>query len=67
METITIEIIEPKAKKILDNLEEMNLIKVEKNGEKVKKSRQFGSMKGLVVHIADDFDASLEDFEEYMK
>lgn len=65
METLTIEIIEPKAKKILEDLEEMDLIKVQKNG-KNKKERKFGSMKGLVVHIADDFDAPLEDFEEYM-
>ena len=65
METYTIEILEPKGKKILDDLEEMDLIKVQKNGKK-KKERKFGSMKGLVVHIADDFDAPLEDFEEYM-
>lgn len=65
METITIEIIEPKAMKILEDLEDMDLIKVEKNGKK-KKIRKFGSMKGLVVNIADDFDAPLEDFEEYM-
>lgn len=65
METYTIEIIEPKAKKILDDLEEMDLIKVQRDGKK-KKEREFGSMKGLVVQIADDFDAPLEDFEEYM-
>jgi hypothetical protein len=29
-------------------------------------SRKFGSMKGLVVHIAEDFDAPLEDFKDYM-
>ncbi|MGI8669875.1 MAG: DUF2281 domain-containing protein [Aridibacter sp.] len=65
METYTIEIIEPKAKKILEDLEDLDLIKVQKNGKK-KKPRKFGSMKGLVVQIADDFDAPLEDFEEYM-
>ena len=27
--------------------------------------RQFGSAKGL-IHMADDFDAPLEDFEDYM-
>lgn len=66
METLTIEIIEPKAKKIIDDLEDMDLIKVQKNGKQEKKERKFGSMKGLVVEIADDFDAPLEDFEEYM-
>lgn len=65
METYKIEIIEPKAKKILEDLEDMDLIKVQKNGKR-KKERKFGSMKGLVVHIADDFDAPLEDFEEYI-
>lgn len=66
METYTVEILEPKAIKILEDLEEMNLIKVQKNGKRGKKERKFGSMKGLVVHIADDFDAPLEDFEDYM-
>ena len=66
METLKIEIIEPKAKKILEDLEDMDLIKVEKNGKQENKERKFGSMKGLVVEIADDFDAPLEDFEDYM-
>lgn len=30
-----------------------------------KKQRQFGSAKGLIT-IAEDFDAPLEDFKEYM-
>jgi hypothetical protein len=42
------------------------LIKVKKNEEPKRKPRKFGSMKGLVVHIADDFDAPLEDFKDYM-
>jgi hypothetical protein len=28
--------------------------------------RKAGSMKGLITYIADDFDAPLEDFKEYM-
>ena len=28
--------------------------------------RQFGTLKGLVTYIADDFDAPLDDFKEYM-
>jgi antitoxin (DNA-binding transcriptional repressor) of toxin-antitoxin stability system len=32
----------------------------------VKKPRQFGAGKGEVLFIADDFDAPLEDFAEYM-
>ena len=66
METYTIEIIEPKAKKLLEDLAKLNLIKVRKAGESKGKQRKFGSMKGLVKTIADDFDAPLEDFKEYM-
>ncbi len=66
METYTIEILDPKAEKLLDDLADLNLIKVQKNGKPKKKARTFGSMKNLVVNITDDFDAPLEDFEEYM-
>ncbi|MEO6589642.1 MAG: DUF2281 domain-containing protein [Pyrinomonadaceae bacterium] len=66
METYTIEILEPKAKKLLDDLANLNLIKIQKTQKPKKMERKFGSMKGLVVHIADDFDAPLEDFKDYM-
>lgn len=66
METLEVTILNPKAKKLLDNLESLNLIKLEKKTKSTKKDRKFGSMKGLVVHIADDFDAPLEDFKDYM-
>lgn len=66
METYTVEILEPKAKKLLDDLENLNLIKLQKVEIPQKKVRKFGSMKGLVIHIADDFDAPLEDFKDYM-
>ena len=66
METYTVEILEPKAKKLLDDLAKLNLIKVRKAEKPKRKERKFGSMKGLVVHIAEDFDAPLEDFKDYM-
>lgn len=66
MEIYTVEILEPKAKKLLDDLESLNLIKVQKKTSPEKKQRKFGSMKGLVIDIADDFDAPLDDFKEYM-
>jgi len=66
MEAYTTEILEPKAKKLLDDLANLNLIKVQKTEKSKKKERKFGSMKGLVVHIADDFDGPLEDFKKYM-
>ncbi|MCD9186449.1 MAG: DUF2281 domain-containing protein [Pyrinomonadaceae bacterium] len=66
METITVTILEPKAKQLLDDLANLNLIKVQKIEKPKRKKRKFGSMKGLVKHIAEDFDAPLEDFKDYM-
>jgi hypothetical protein len=66
VETYTVEILEPQAKKLLDNLADLNLIKILKKENVDKKDRRFGSMKGLVVHISDDFDEPLEDFKDYM-
>ncbi|MCW5959929.1 MAG: DUF2281 domain-containing protein [Pyrinomonadaceae bacterium] len=65
MKTYTIEILEPRAKKLLEDLANLNLIKFQEEEPK-RKERKFGSMKGLVKHIADDFDAPVEDFKDYM-
>ncbi len=59
-------ILEPKAKKLLDDLANLNLIKLQETEKPKKKKRKFGSMKGLVKNIADDFDSPLEDFKDYM-
>lgn len=32
----------------------------------ISQERQFGSLKGLITYIADDFDDPLNDFSEYM-
>lgn len=66
METYTVEILEPKAKKLLDDLANLNLIKLEKLDAPKRKRRKFGSMKGLVKNTAADFDQPLEDFKDYM-
>ena len=76
METLTVTILEPKAKKLLEDLANLNLIKVQETKEPKRKPRKFGSMKGLVIRkagsaegkyeLAPDFDAPLEDFEDYM-
>lgn len=66
METYTIEILEPKAKKLLDDLANLKLIKFQKVEKSTRKERQFGSMQGLIKNIAEDFDAPLEDFKDYM-
>ena len=34
--------------------------------QKTKKQRTFGAMKGLVLYMAPDFDAPLDDFKDYM-
>jgi hypothetical protein len=34
--------------------------------EVVEALRPVGTLKGLVVHMADDFDAPMEDFKDYM-
>jgi hypothetical protein len=66
METLTVTILEPKAKELLNDLANLNLIKLNIDSKPKKKDRKFGSMKGLVVQMADDFDAPLEDFKDYM-
>jgi hypothetical protein len=74
METLTVTILEPKARKLLDDLASLNLIKLEKTEDVKKKERQFGALKGLrkagsaegKYKLASDFDAPLEDFKEYM-
>jgi hypothetical protein len=35
--------------------------------KKPKAKRQFGCMKGLVIEMADDFDAPLDDFQVFMQ
>jgi hypothetical protein len=53
-------------------LPEESLIELEKLisqlqiNKKPASKRQFGCMKGLVVSMAEDFDAPLNDFKEYM-
>ena len=65
METYTIEIIEPKAKKLLDDLANLNLIKFQKIEKSKPTMRKAGSAKGK-YKLAPDFDQPLEDFKEYM-
>jgi hypothetical protein len=66
METLTVTILEPKAKTLLEDLASMKLIRLDETSKVAKKPLRFGSMKGLVVYMADDFDAPLDDFKDYM-
>lgn len=57
----------------IDELPEESLLELEKIiaqlrvYKKLPAKRQFGCMKGLVISMADDFDAPLHDFKEYME
>jgi hypothetical protein len=64
--TVEITILKPEAEAMLDEMEQKDLIKVEheKNGR--KEPLKFGSFPGLVVHMADDFNDPLPEFEDYM-
>ena len=57
----------------IDELPEESLLALEKiisqlrmNKKPTLKRGLLGCMKGLVVYMADDFDAPLDDFKEYM-
>ena len=68
MLTYQVEILESQAEGMLNEMASEKLIKLSKaspNGDD-KKPLQRGSMKGLVLHMAEDFDAPLDDFAEYM-
>lgn len=68
MDTVEIKILQPEARSKLVEMKNDRLIEFS-NGDmldQVKKPLQFGCMKGLVLYMSEDFDAPLDDFEEYM-
>ena len=68
MDTVEVKILQPEAKAKLVEMKNDKLIEFS-NGDMLdqeKKPLQFGCMKGLVLYISEDFDAPLDDFEEYM-
>ena len=60
MHKVEVTILAPEAEEKLDQMEHENLIKVEKKEPPKKKRLGFGSMKGLVEHIDNDFDTPLD-------
>ncbi|CAN5312864.1 hypothetical protein BH10ACI3_BH10ACI3_23350 [soil metagenome] len=66
MEKVVVKTRDPRVNALLRDLEGLNLIEIEKSPQSTKPKRRFGSMKGLVEYIADDFDAPLDDLKEYM-
>ena len=70
---VTIELLNDNALNLLKQLEQMSIIrftKSQKSKDEVtvvpKKQRTFGAMKGLVLYMAKDFNAPLDDFKDYM-
>ncbi len=67
---VTIELLNENALNLLRDLERMSIIrftkKIENTTPTIKKQRQFGVMKGLVSYMAADFNAPIDDFNEYM-
>ena len=70
---ITIELLNDHALNLLRDLERMSIIRFTKPDspkttpiQEPKKQRTFGAMKGLVLYMAPDFDAPLDDFKDYM-
>ena len=70
---VTIELLNDHALNLLRDLERMSIIRFtkselnkEKTVKKTQKQRNFGVMKGLVLYMAKDFNAPLEDFNAYM-
>ncbi len=64
METVKVKILEPKAKRLLIELENLKLIKLESGKMGKMARRRFGSMKGLIDHVADDLNAPANEFKE---
>ena len=77
MVTVTLEEAQAKLPELIDSLspgEELVIMRDQQPvarlvGEPVPKRRprRPGSAKGKILHMADDFDAPLEDFKEYMQ
>jgi prevent-host-death family protein len=77
MNMVTIEEAQAKLSELIDKLTPGEEVVITRNeqpiarlvGEprRVRKPRQPGSAKDKILYMADDFDAPLEDFKEYME
>lgn len=77
MVTITIEEAENHLSELIDRLRLGEELLIVRNAQpvarlvgaatRVEQPRQPGLLKDKILYMADDFDAPLEDFEEYMK
>ena len=77
MATVTIEEAQAKLSELIDSLSPGEELVILRNQQPVarlvgepmptRRPRQPGSAKDKILHMADDFDAPLEDFKEYMQ
>ena len=77
MNMVTIEEAQAKLSELIDKLTPGEEVVITQNDQPVarlvgepshvRKPRQPGSAKGKILYMADDFDAPLEDFKEYME
>ncbi len=67
MPILQVEIIDPRAEKLLADLAEMNLIHIGKNRDTppVALQRQAGWGKDIIAKVLPSFDEPLEEFKEY--
>lgn len=77
MNMVTIEEAQAKLSELIDKLTPGEEVVITRNEQpvarlvseprRVRKPRQPGSAKDKILYMADDFDAPLEDFKEYME
>lgn len=70
METVTVEILNRKAYKLLEDLADLNVIRLHEVGTSVKNNpsgeRKFGFAKDMIRRIDDDFNEPLDEFSKYV-
>ena len=68
METVTVEIIHSKAYRLLEDLADLDVIRLHKTGEFLSQQAtpEFGFASRMIKRIDDDFNEPLTEFAEYM-
>ena len=68
METVTVEIIHSKAYRLLEDLADLNVIRLHKSWEESSRQSnpEFGFASRIIKRIDDDFNEPLTEFSEYM-
>ena len=68
METVTVEILNQKAYKLLEDLADLNVIRLHEPAGSARTlvERKFGFAKDMIGRISDDFNEPLNEFTDYM-